>query len=698
MSKLSCESSTHIADKFPSILKVWILRILVPLGGHREFILRNGFSCDALAEMIGLGEMLDPELSNFSVKDALSKLRKLHQLAESESFKISVPERLQENVHRMAKLVGLSETDCRILEFAVLIKNEPILDAAADCLGRISTEKLFRNLSVILNKPDHEVKSSLGLQGVLDKSGLITIARRGVSDFNNKIEMLSSQFADQMITASAEPIDLLRDVVSLSSPAHLGMKDYQHIESSLSLLHSYLKQAQKTGRRGVNVFLHGDPGTGKSQLAKILAQEIGCRLFEVASENNSGNPVDGEQRLRAFRAAQCFFSEQHSLILFDEVEDVFNDGNSLFGHKSTAQTRKAWINRMLEENSVPTIWLSNSIACLDNAFIRRFDMVIELPIPPKKQRESILKELCADLLDASSISRIAESEDLAPAVVSKAASVVRSISDQLNPEEKSRAVEQLISNTLEAQGHKSIAKKNQNRLPDIYDPSFIQADSDLAQVALGLKQSKSGRLCLYGPPGTGKTAYGRWLAEQLEIPLIVKRASDLTSMWVGQSEKNVAKAFKEAEQEGALLLIDEVDSFLQDRRNAHNSWEVTLVNEMLTQLEAFSGVFIASTNLMDGLDQASLRRFDLKVKFDFLNADQASKLFERYCVQLNIAMPEVQQISRLKQLKQLTPGDFAAVIRQSRFRPITTCDALVTALQQECALKEGEKVSIGFLH
>ena len=80
-------------------------------------------------------------------------------------------------------------------------------------------------------------------------------------------------------------------------------------------------------------------------------------------------------------------------------------------------------------------------------------------------------------------------------------------------------------------------------------------------IAQGIAAHRSARLCLYGPPGTGKTAYGRWLAQALDIPLLVKRASDLQSMWVGECEKNIARVFREAEQDGALLLIDEVEAF-----------------------------------------------------------------------------------------------------------------------------------------
>lgn len=221
---------------------------------------------------------------------------------------------------------------------------------------------------------------------------------------------------------------------------------------------------------------------------------------------------------------------------------------------------------MLEENVVPTIWLSNSIRGMDPAFIRRFDVIFELTVPPKKQRERIIRVACENLLDDKQVCRIAEAQELAPAVVTRASSVVRSISAELGPLGVAGAIQKLICSTLVAQGHKPLRTNDNNKLPDLYDPDFIHADVDLVQVAAGLAESKSGRICLYGPPGTGKTVFGRWLADRLGIPLIVKRASDLMSMWVGESERNVAKAFKQAEEDKALLLIDEVDSFLQDRR------------------------------------------------------------------------------------------------------------------------------------
>jgi len=195
------------------------------------------------------------------------------------------------------------------------------------------------------------------------------------------------------------------------------------------------------------------------------------------------------------------------------------------------------------------------------------------------------------------------------------------------------------------------------------------------------------RLCLYGPAGTGKSAFGKYIAESLDKPLHVKKGSDLISMWVGGTEKNIANAFEDAKEENAVLIFDEVDSFLADRTSANQSWEITQVNEMLVQMENFDGIFIATTNLMDNLDRASLRRFDLKLEFNYLQKQQAWNMFLSYCKDLKLSKPSLSDKSGIESLRYLTPGDFAAIVRQHRFRPIKNVKDMIARLRDEVEIK-----------
>ncbi|CAE6516642.1 AAA family ATPase [Nitrosomonas nitrosa] len=687
---------THrVSEDIPTISYLWILRVLIPLGGHQEFIRKLNYSNEGIAKALGFISNKLIDLSESQPKVILAELHKLHQLAERKWCQAKVPSCLGGNIVRLSKLLGLSEADRRILEFAVMVKNERLLYDATEMLGDLSPLQLYHVLSVLLDLPEQEIRNSLSTRSTLMKSGLIAIGSKGIASLSYKLGVLSDSFADALYSSEADPVMLLRDVVNRSTPAELKFSDYEHIGASLAILRPYLEYALRTKKNGVNIFVYGPPGTGKSQLAKVIAKELDCELFEIASADEEGYAIDGEQRLRAFRAAQCFFAKRKTLMLFDEIEDVFNDGNGIFGYKSTGQIRKGWINRMLEENPVPTLWLSNSKE-LDPAFIRRFDLVLEIPIPPKKKREQIIQVSGSDLLDTVSVARFAESEELAPAVVSRAVSVIRSIHEDLGAVDVNTAIELLINNTLKAQGYCSIRSDESRKVPEIYDPKFIHADTDLTKVAAGLVQAKSGRLCLYGPPGTGKTAFGHWLAEQMGCPLLVKSASELISKWVGESEKNIARLFRQAEQEGALLIIDEIDSFLLDRAHAQHSWEISIVNEMLTHMESFPGIFVASTNFIKGIDLAALRRFDLKVKFDFMKTEQAWALFCRYCKELFLTEPDSQQKEKLLRLQKLTLGDFATVMRQKYFRSINSPDELIAALEVECRVKGNGRSSIGF--
>jgi len=122
-------------------------------------------------------------------------------------------------------------------------------------------------------------------------------------------------------------------------------------------------------------------------------------------------------------------------------------------------------------------------------------------------------------------------------------------------------------------------------------------------------------LCLYGLPGTGKTQFAEHLALELGKPILIKRASELFDKYLGESEKRIAEAFDQAEEDGAILLLDEADSFLRDRSRSMHSWEVTTVNELLQRMERFEDIFICTTNLYAQVDVAALRRFTFKLEF-----------------------------------------------------------------------------------
>jgi len=199
------------------------------------------------------------------------------------------------------------------------------------------------------------------------------------------------------------------------------------------------------------------------------------------------------------------------------------------------------------------------------------------------------------------------------------------------------------------------------------DFAFVQDDAQVL-VAL-LRQAVANKepgvnVLLYGPPGTGKTELAEHIAQALEQPLLIKQASDLMSKYVGETEQQMAAMFREAEAEKAVLLLDEADSFLRDRRGAQRSYEVTEVNEMLQGMERYNGIFICTTNLLDSLDQAALRRFTFKIKFMPLTGAQREAMFVTEALAGDVSLLTASLQKALAPLTQLCPGDFAAVKRQ----------------------------------
>ena len=445
---------------------------------------------------------------------------------------------------------------------------------------------------------------------------------------------------------------------------------------------------------GTNILLHGPPGTGKTELSRALATKLQVPLYEVGTTDVDGATHAPMARLHCASTAHALLGRERCLLVFDEIDAVFTDGSEFFGKPTTAESAKAWVNDLLESNSIPTIWIANRIRGMDPAFIRRFDLVVEGGVPPKAARLELL-QAAATFLPPAKIKRLAQVSSATPAVILRAVRTVQrmgaSAGDQV------RTLDQVLDGVLRAQGLPSVLRECRSISTDGYDPSMSNADVDLEALTHSLRKNPTGRLCLYGPAGTGKTAFGLWLADQLGRPMHLKRVSDLQSPFLGETERLLAQAFERASQEGAVLQIDEVDSFLQDRRNARHGWEVTQVNEFLTQLESYSGVFIASTNLQDSLDPASLRRFDFKVRMDYMNSVQVERMFMRLLHELGLDAPVHGVSTDLSRLTQLTPGDFAVIRRQHACSPFEDSSQAVKALAHEQTLKGPVRRRVGFI-
>ncbi|WP_194266278.1 ATP-binding protein [Dechloromonas sp. H13] len=692
-----CKTRSALPKSAENLAKLWLYRAMVKLDGKSRMIGAFGWESLGLVHYLGVDGCVDEKSEPvFALLE--SRLGELLAQFEHKRMRKAPPAALEKNVERLGKALRLSPTARKLLCFTLMMQNVRRIANGMEMLANLSTSDLYHSLSMILGVREGTVRRELSHTSPLVVSGLLTIKRREHVNLKEKLNTLPGDFAERMMIEAGSTQDLFEDVFFSSPPATLDKKDFAHMQAQIDILFPLLQSARKSRLTGINILIYGPPGVGKTEFARILARETASVLHEVASADREGEPIDGEARLGAYRVALNLLGSSKNLLVFDEAEDIFGRGDTLFAPPSVAQSCKAWMNQTLENNQVPTIWLTNAIKGIDPAFIRRFTMVFAMPPPPRNRMRSLVREIADDMVPEAAIARIADAEHLTPAVVTRAANVLRTVHDEFLPAQRANALRLLIDGVLVAQGHAGLPTLAANDTLAAYAPEFVAADANLNDIAAGIRRSRRGRLCLYGPPGTGKTAFGRWLAEEIGAPLHVKRISDILSPYVGMSEQGLAEAFRSASEDRAVLMLDEVDSFLQDRNGARHSWEVTQVNEMLTQMEAFEGVFIASTNLMDNLDPAAIRRFDLKIRFGYLHPAQACGLLESFCRALGLATPGAPHKARLSGIGNLTPGDFATVARRHCFSPIAGPGEFIEALLAEARLKKDGRIqSIGFV-
>jgi len=665
----------YVDSEIYELATLWTLRAIFDLGGERE-LLRSRY--DDVLEFLGI-ESKEPK------EEEIQNLKNKLEILEKSQISCEIKD-LEHNLNLLQANLGLNSAERDILRFVAIMYNYEVISNACSLLGDLNNIQAIKAISKILNLRFGDVQKAFRKDGIFAKTSIIKL-ENNVHNLKFKIDVINNNFMCDLFVKCESMDEIFESSIKPCSKTNLTTKNYPHIKEDVKILLSFLKSAVSKKQKGVNVLLYGSAGTGKTELSKVIASELNLKLYEVAYDDGDGY-ANEHQRIRSYCLAQNVLSAGSNLLMYDEAEDIFNTNND-----EKRQYGKAFINRSLETNELPTIWITNNIFDMDEAVVRRFNLAIEIGIPTEDVRAKIIKKYSENLIDNKLIKKLAKNDFIAPALISNASVVV----SNLNTKDKNKAFERVINNTLKAQGYEEIRDYNpRDDLPSSYDPNFVNSDCDLNELMQGIKISKNARICLYGVPGTGKSAYAKFIAKSLKKPIIIKKGSDLLSMFVGWTEKNIALAFKEAKEKHAVLVFDEVDSFLQDRGMATRSWEVTQVNEMLVQMESFDGIFIATTNLIDNLDKACLRRFDLKLEFGYLLPEQAQNLFKKECTLLKVKFDE-NAAKKVSNLGLLTPGDFASVRRQAKFRPIKNGDDFCYRLELEVALKnEAKSVKIGF--
>ena len=177
--------------------------------------------------------------------------------------------------------------------------------------------------------------------------------------------------------------------------------------------------------------------------------------------------------------------------------------------------------------------------------------------------------------------------------------------------------------------------------------------------------------------------------------------------WVDDQEYNAAQALKALRQNARAFKVDYPHPSYPDRLASNIQSLAALLQLSDAELRVLGfcvlmhndPVLSDATNLIGDLDEASLRRFDLKVHFGYLTQPQKLALFAAHLNALGLEDSKHVAGQRLRGEERLTPGDFAAVARRARFKPFASADELATALLAECRLKSaGLQKPIGFIH
>jgi transitional endoplasmic reticulum ATPase len=541
--------------------------------------------------------------------------------------------KLPKNIKKFGKSISLDQLEMKILY--LMYENEQttlwyVKEYLDYFIKKIGSD--YRALSIVLEVDQQKIKNILLGNTDLFRFGFF---KKTSQQSDMMFSCLSFEFDERLKQILDTPEINKKDIENIFFPTDqksvLSLDDYDD-----TIPHNIFKNLIKKNDRGTNFLLWGKPGTGKTEYAGALANSLGYKLIRVGESSLGEKKRD--QRLGDFVLAQKFFkNKKNTILLFDELEDLTREDKEF---------SKLFVNNLLENATIPTIFTANHVY-METSFLRRMKYTAEFKVHSAKTRIKTWNKYGEKIFNETQKKQFAKTFDITPWDIQRVCEIIA-----LNPKENVVDVVQQIDR-MNRWGRKREFKLTESS--KVYDLSLLNTNVNVNSFVDQLKSvDKKWNMLLSGPSGTGKSQLVHYLGEQFNKNVLVKKPSDLISAWFGETEQNIAQSFEQAYQEDSILLIDEAETFLTNKEGKSAEYMKSIANEFLVQTQLRKCDFAITTNYEKSLEQAFLRRFQIKIKFNYMTKDQKLKMFNMYWNR------EPDELI-LNDQYVLAPGDFETV-------------------------------------
>jgi len=480
----------------------------------------------------------------------------------------------------------------------------------------------------------------------------------------------------------------------------------ESLKKELNNVIKLLKDPKSAKSYGIDVpkgiLLNGPPGTGKTTIAKVMANTAGLSFFALRSNEIVSKWV-GESEKNLTKLFDAAKKHSPSVIFIDEVDSLGKKRSD-----SNASHSDNLLNHLLQlmdgvvkVEGLYIIAATNRADLVDDALKRagRLNRVIEIPLPDLEARKKLFELYLPNLSIADDL----DFEILAKVTEGNSAADIKEICNQAGLHAYSRELDikegekkhKITSDDLEAALDEFIVEEDDELLDDSKKSSGapVPLNNQIEKISWGdlivddhlkeelnsvitlLKDSETAKnygidvpkgILLNGPPGTGKTTLAKVIANTANLAFFVLQTDEIISKWVGESEKNLTKLFKAAAKHApSVIFIDEVDSIGKNRAEGNAQHADNLLNHLLQLIDGVikrDGVYIiAATNRADLVDPALKRggRLNKVIEVPLPNFEARKSLFNLYLSRLRLG-----DAVDLDQLAEATNDKSAADIKE----------------------------------